>query len=72
MLHLTSALSRTPREEGNVLGLYMDNSKENGNYYTVLGLGLYMDNGKENGNYYAVVGYIGVIAGEGIRTVMPD
>ena len=29
---------------------YRDNGKENGNYYSILGL--YRDNGKENGNYY--------------------
>ena len=33
-----------------MLGLYRDNGKENGNYYSILGL--YRDNGKENGNYY--------------------
>ena len=27
-----------------------DNGKENGNYYSILGI--YGDNGKENGNYY--------------------
>ena len=27
-----------------------DNGKENGNYYSILGL--YRDNGKENGNYF--------------------
>ena len=35
---------------GAILGLYRDNGKENGNYYSILGL--YRDNGKENGNYY--------------------
>ena len=32
----------------------MDNGKEDGNYYIIIGyiLGLYWDNGKENGNYY--------------------
>ena len=39
-----------------ISGLYRDNGKENGNYYSILGLyqgilGLYRDNGKENGNY---------------------
>ena len=29
-----------------------DNGKENGNYYSILGL--YRDNGKENGNYYSI------------------
>ena len=29
----------------------MDNGKENGNYYSILGL--YGDNGKENGKYYS-------------------
>ena len=34
-----------------ILGLgFSDNGKENGNYYSILGL--YRDNGKENGNYY--------------------
>ena len=35
----------------NILGLYRDNGKENGNYrdYGVYS-GLYRDNGKENGN----------------------
>ena len=37
---------------GFILGLYWDNGKENGNYYSILGL-LYRDNGKENGNYYS-------------------
>ena len=48
-------------------GLYWDNGKENGNYYSTLGLyrvtlGLYRDNGNENGNYDITVyigGYIG-------------
>ena len=30
------------------------NGKENGNYYSILGL--YRDNGKENGNYYSILG----------------
>ena len=30
-----------------------DNGKENGNYYTILGL--YRNNGKENGNYYSIL-----------------
>ena len=30
--------------------------KENGNYYSKLGL--YWDNGKENGNYYSKLGVI--------------
>ena len=29
-----------------IFGLYWDNGKENGNYYSILGL--YWDNGKEN------------------------
>ena len=37
--------------ETTILGLgFSDNGKENGNYYSILGL--YRDNGKENGNYY--------------------
>ena len=32
------------------VGLFGDNGKENGNYYSILGL--YGDNGKENGSYY--------------------
>ena len=32
-------------------GLYSDNGKEKGNYYSILGL--YIDNGKENRNYYS-------------------
>ena len=35
-----------------ILGLYKDNGKENGNYYSILGL--YKDNGKENGNYCSI------------------
>ena len=31
-----------------------DNGKENGNYYSMLGL--YWENGKENGNYYSMLG----------------
>ena len=31
-----------------------DNGKENGDYYSILGL--YRDNGKENGNYYLSLG----------------
>ena len=34
-----------------ILGLYWDNGKSNGNYYSILGL--YWDDGKENGNYYS-------------------
>ena len=30
------------------------NGKENGNYYSILGL--YRGNGKENGNYYSILG----------------
>ena len=33
---------------GNILGLYRDNGKDNGNSYSNI-LGLYRDNGKENG-----------------------
>ena len=35
-------------------GIFWDNGKENGNYYSIMGyiLGLYRNNGKENGNYY--------------------
>ena len=35
-------------------GLYRDDGKENGNYYSILGA--YWDNGKENGNYYSILG----------------
>ena len=35
-----------------ILGLYRDNGKENGNYYSILGA--YRDNGKENGSYYSI------------------
>ena len=53
------------------MGLYRDNEKEDGNYYSILGLyrdnekedgnyysipGLYRDNGKEDGNYYSILG----------------
>ena len=39
---------------------YIGNSgKENGNYYSILGL--YRDNGQENGNCYSILGYIGVM-----------
>ena len=37
-----------------VSGLYWDNGKENGNYYSILRL--YRDSGKENGNYYSILG----------------
>ena len=39
---------------GDILGLYRDNGKQNGNYYSIIGyiLWFYWDNGKENGNYY--------------------
>ena len=40
-----------------LLGLYWDNGKENGNYYSILGL--YRDNGKENGNYYSILAPLG-------------
>ena len=42
-----------------MLGLYRDNGKENGNYYSIMGyiLGLYGDNGKENGSYYSIMVY---------------
>ena len=55
-----------------MLGLYWDNGKEHGNYYSGLyrayiGVmwGSYWDNGKENGNYYSGLyrGYIEVILG---------
>ena len=42
-----------------ILGLYLDNGKYNGNYYSILGL--YWDNGKQNGNYYSKSGYIGIM-----------
>ena len=41
---------------GYIGGLYRDNGKENGHYYSILGL--YRDNGKENGDYYIIIGYI--------------
>ena len=41
------------------MGLYRDNGKENGNYYSRLGL--YRDNGKENGNYYSSLGLYGAL-----------
>ena len=41
-----------------ILGLFWDNGKENGNYYSTLGL--YWDNGKEHGNYRDYSGDIGV------------
>ena len=41
-------------ETGIILGLYWDNGKANGNYYSILGL--YWENGKENGNYYSILG----------------
>ena len=37
-----------------LLGLYWNNGKGDGNYYSLLGL--YWDNGKENGNYYSLLG----------------
>ena len=53
---------------GNILGLYRENGKENGNYrdyrdyrdyigYSILGL--YRENGKENGNYNMNIIYRG-------------
>ena len=36
-----------------ILGLYRDNGKSNGNYYSILGL--YRENGKSKGNYYSVL-----------------
>ena len=38
---------------GYILGIYWDNGKENGNYYSILVL--YWENGKENGNYYSIL-----------------
>ena len=54
-------------------GLHGDNGKENGYYYSILGLrwgvmekkmdttivfwGLHGDNGKENGYYYSILGF---------------
>ena len=35
---------------GFILGLYLENGKQNGNYFSILGL--YWENGKYNGNYY--------------------
>ena len=37
-----------------VLGLYWDNGKDKGNYYSIWGL--YCHNGKENGNYHSILG----------------
>ena len=41
------------KENGNYYSIYWDNGKENGNYNSILGL--YWDNGKENGNYYSII-----------------
>ena len=45
------------------MGLYWDDGKENGDYYSILGV--YWDNGKENGDYYSMLGlywgYIGMM-----------
>ena len=38
---------------GVIVEVYWENGKENGNYYSMLGL--YWDNGK-NGNYYSMLG----------------
>ena len=46
MSHKLALSLQTPAIEGN--------GKENGNYYSILGL--YRDNGKENGNYYSILG----------------
>ena len=35
-------------------GLFWDNGKSNGNYYSILGV--YRDNGKENGSYHSIMG----------------
>ena len=49
-------ISTEPRFHiGVIHGLYRDNGKENGNYYSILGS--YRDNGKLNGNYYSIMGY---------------
>ena len=41
----------------NILGLYRDNGKENGNYYNIyIYIGLYRNNGKENGKYNNILG----------------
>ena len=37
------------------IGLYRDDEKQNGNYYSILGL--YRDNGKDNGNCYTIMGF---------------
>ena len=42
-----------------IWGLYRDNGKEHGNYYSILGL--YRDNQKENGNYRDSRNHLGVI-----------
>ena len=36
---------------------YWDSGKENGNYYSIMGL--YWDNGKETGNYYSFMWQFG-------------
>ena len=36
------------------MGLFKDNGKYNGNYYSILGL--FKDNGNYNGNYYSILG----------------
>ena len=48
---------------GYILGLYRDNGKENGNYYSIMGYNILScwDSGKENGNYYSIISYTVVL-----------
>ena len=39
---------------------FRENGKENGSYYSILGL--YRDNGKENGRYYSILMFYGLHA----------
>ena len=42
-------------DTASIFGFSRDNGKENGNYYSILGL-YDKDNGKENGNYCSILG----------------
>ena len=44
-------------------GIYWDNGKETGIYYSILGIYKYWHNGKGNGNYYSIQEYTGVYTG---------
>ena len=48
----------------------MENGKEHGNYYSIVGL--YWNNGEENGNYYSILGLYWKNGTNSSRDSVPD